>query len=121
MKYLPVSRNKFESGVGNKNLVTWDNQLKYSPVWRLGEDVRRTRLKTEQNQRAVRKSARLDCASCGAPSCKAFAEDIVLGIASGEDCIFRMRERMQYLSGMGDADSYLPPPFRKSGRLRNER
>ncbi|NLG53551.1 MAG: 4Fe-4S binding protein [Clostridiales bacterium] len=115
MKYLPVSRNKFESGVGNKNLVTWDNQLKYSPVWRLGEDTTDALEKLNKINELYESLPGLDCASCGAPSCKAFAEDIVLGIASEEDCIFRMRERMQYLSGMGDADSYLPPPFRKSG------
>ena len=93
MKYLPVSRNKFESGVGNKNLVTWDNQLKYSPVWRLGEDTTDALEKLNKINELYESLPGLDCASCGAPSCKAFAEDIVLGIASEEDCIFRMRER----------------------------
>ena len=54
----------------------------------------------------------LDCGCCGAPTCSALAEDVVQGYASEEDCIFRMRERMQYLSGTGDADEYLPAPFR---------
>ena len=39
----------------------------------------------------------LDCGSCGAPSCQAFAEDIVKGEGSVEDCIVRMRERIQQL------------------------
>ena len=55
----------------------------------------------------------LHCGSCGAPSCRAFAEDVVLGRASEEDCIFKVRERMQYMAGTGDADEYLPAPFRK--------
>ena len=55
----------------------------------------------------------LHCGSCGAPSCHAFAEDVVLGRASQEDCIFKMRERMQYMAGERDADAYLPAPFRQ--------
>ena len=39
----------------------------------------------------------LDCGSCGAPSCKALAEDIVRGEARESDCIFRMRERIQQI------------------------
>lgn len=30
-----------------------------------------------------------------------------------EDCIFKVRERMQYMAGSGDADEYLPAPFRQ--------
>ena len=41
---------------------------------------------------------KLDCGSCGAPSCRALAEDIVLGFGSETDCIFRMRERIGELA-----------------------
>jgi uncharacterized ferredoxin-like protein len=58
----------------------------------------------------------LDCGSCGAPSCHAFAEDVVLGRADPEDCIFKVRERMQDMAGGGNADDYLPAPFRRSRR-----
>ena len=37
----------------------------------------------------------LDCGSCGSPSCKALAEDIVRGDAYESDCIFKMKERIQ--------------------------
>ena len=33
----------------------------------------------------------LDCGSCGAPTCAAFAEDIVRGEASADDCVVFMR------------------------------
>jgi Na+-translocating ferredoxin:NAD+ oxidoreductase RNF subunit RnfB len=36
----------------------------------------------------------LDCGSCGAPSCRALAEDIVRGEAKETDCIIRFRERI---------------------------
>ena len=41
----------------------------------------------------------LRCGSCGAPSCRAFAEDVVMGRASEDDCIFKVRERMQHMAG----------------------
>ena len=56
----------------------------------------------------------LHCGSCGAPSCRAFAEDVVLGRASEDDCIFKVRERMRSMAGSKEeADDYLPPPFRR--------
>ena len=55
----------------------------------------------------------LHCGSCGAPSCHAFAEDVVLGRASVDDCIFKVRERMRTMAGKEEADDYLPPPFRR--------
>ena len=55
----------------------------------------------------------LDCGTCGTPSCRALAEDIVQGFASEDDCIFRVRERMQEITETGNTDEYLPPPFRK--------
>ena len=39
----------------------------------------------------------LDCGSCGSPTCKALAEDIVKGVdcAKPEDCIYLMREQWE--------------------------
>lgn len=39
----------------------------------------------------------LDCGSCGAPTCRAFAEDVVKGDADSNECIFRMREQLKAL------------------------
>ncbi|MGI6704192.1 MAG: (Fe-S)-binding protein [Clostridia bacterium] len=36
----------------------------------------------------------IDCGSCGAPTCRALAEDIVNGRAREVDCVFRLREKM---------------------------
>lgn len=37
----------------------------------------------------------MDCGSCGAPTCDAFAEDVVKGEAKIEDCVIRMREQLK--------------------------
>lgn len=39
----------------------------------------------------------LDCGSCGAPTCRAFAEDVVKGEADMNECIFRMREQLKLM------------------------
>ena len=51
----------------------------------------------------------LDCGSCGAPSCRALAEDIVLGEAKESDCIFKMREKIQVIADqLIEMEGYLP-------------
>lgn len=62
----------------------------------------------------------LHCGSCGAPSCHAFAEDVVLGRASEDDCIFKVRARMRDMAGEGGADEYLPAPFRRQQPLHHD-
>ncbi len=40
----------------------------------------------------------LDCGSCGSPSCRALAEDIVRGEASEMNCIFKLKEKVRELA-----------------------
>ena len=37
----------------------------------------------------------LDCGSCGAPTCRALAEDIVRNTAKETDCIFKLKAKIQ--------------------------
>lgn len=39
----------------------------------------------------------MDCGACGAPSCRALAEDIAGGFATEDLCIFLIREKLQKL------------------------
>ena len=55
-----------------------------------------------------------DCGSCGAPSCRALAEDIVRGEASRNDCIYEFIEYIQSLSG--DL-SYLTTEMEAAGHI----
>ncbi len=41
---------------------------------------------------------RIDCGSCGSPTCRALAEDIVRGYAKETDCIFKLREKISALA-----------------------
>ena len=41
----------------------------------------------------------LDCGSCGAPTCSAFASDVVRGDATIEECIVFMRKELESIRG----------------------
>lgn len=52
----------------------------------------------------------LDCGSCGAPSCRALAEDIVRGKTTETDCVFMLREKIRELTReMIELESRMPP------------
>lgn len=98
------------------DLVKTDRPLRYVPVFVLDSDRKLAMEKMERIESLRNRLPGLDCGSCGAPSCHAFAEDVVLGRADPEDCIFKVRERMQDMAGGGNADDYLPAPFRRNRR-----
>ncbi len=113
MKGLPVSQSRFDFRGKERDLVKFDRELQYVPAFLLDEDRGVALEKMIRIEELERSLPGLDCGSCGAPSCHALAEDVVLGRATLEDCIFKVRERMQYMAGTGDADEYLPAPFRQ--------
>lgn len=115
MKLMPVSRNKMDPADAAPGRLLLEEPVSPMDASKLDEDFSVAMEKLAHIEALVKELPGLDCGSCGAPTCRALAEDVVQGYASEEDCIFRMRERMQYLSGTGDADEYLPPPFRTSG------
>ena len=50
----------------------------------------------------------LDCGACGAPTCRAFAEDIVKNNGDANDCIFIMREKIRELYKEKENDGKKP-------------
>jgi len=119
MKSLPVSRNHFDPAEQAADMMRMDRPLQYVPVFVLDEDRGVAMEKLRRIEQLASSLPGLDCGSCGAPCCHAFAEDVVLGRADPEDCIFKVRERMQQMTGSSDADEYLPAPFRRrrSGKI----
>lgn len=113
MKGQPVSRNRFTLEGADRNIVRRDKQLQYLPTFVLDHDREMAISKQRRIQELESHLPGLHCGSCGAPSCHAFAEDVVLGRASVDDCIFKVRERMRTMAGKEEADDYLPPPFRR--------
>lgn len=113
MDDLPESTSSFDAEIGDPALIQPDKALEFSPALLLDEDRRAAMEKMAAIHDLERQLPGLLCGSCGAPSCHAFAEDVVLGRADRSDCIFQVRARMQEIAGGGDPDDYLPTPFRK--------
>ena len=78
----------------------WRLQQQVRPIEQipLGKDVARAMEKLSELQSVYAELPHLDCGTCGRPTCRVMAEDIVRGEASLDDCIFRLREKMGNLS-----------------------
>lgn len=115
MKGLPVSRNRFLLLGEDRDIVKRNKELQYVPAFVLDHNREQAMAKQLKIQQLEEHLPGLHCGSCGAPSCHAFAEDVVLGRASEDDCIFKVRERMlqEIAGGSATADDYLPAPFRR--------
>lgn len=112
-KYLPVAVNHLKGEVPAS--VMWNVPLEYVPVMKLDNDVSEAMRKLMTIDSLVEGMPGLDCGSCGAPSCRALAEDIVRGMADQGDCIFILRDRIHMLvEELSELEGYVPPPFRKA-------
>lgn len=86
---------------------------------RLDEDLAVAMQKLDRMERICESLPGLDCGSCGSPSCRAFAEDMVNGEATELDCIFVLRDKVRYLARelvelAEDKDTRLPKTEEKS-------
>lgn len=90
--------------------LLWTGNVTYKPVLKLDEDMGKAILKLGQLETICEGLPGLDCGACGAPSCRALAEDIVRGIANETDCIFKLREKIRELTArMISLENMLPP------------
>jgi len=111
-KYLPVACNHLKGEVPAS--VMWTVPLEYLPVLKLDDDVSKAMKKLMAIDTLLDEMPGLDCGSCGAPSCRAFSEDVIRGMADKGDCIFKLREHISKLvDELSMLEKYMPPPFRK--------
>ena len=99
-RYLPVSQNflsKEESDYIPDNYLF--NELpEYQPISRLSDNMAESMRMMADIQRLRNMLPGIDCGSCGAPTCRAFAEDIVKKNARPEDC----RINIGWQQGVGE-------------------
>ncbi|HHT97086.1 MAG TPA: 4Fe-4S dicluster domain-containing protein [Clostridiales bacterium] len=89
-KYMPVANNHMEEREYDE--LYWTKEVEYQPVFKIGNDLKDSFTKMAQIEELYEKFPKLDCGSCGAPTCKALAEDIVRNEAKEKDCIHILRE-----------------------------
>ena len=67
----------------------------YQPITQLSDNMAKSMHMLADIQALRNQLPGLDCGSCGAPTCRAFAEDVVKGTAKPSDCVLTMREKLQ--------------------------
>ena len=89
-RYLPVSQNFLDE---DERYVPTDcffgEVPAYKPISRLGNSIGESMRMMADIQRLREELPGTDCGSCGAPTCRAFAEDIVKGLATIDSCVIR--------------------------------
>ena len=95
-RYMPVARSHMTHEA--EDVIPWTTGVQYEPVFNLGANMMESFTRLNRVERLCKKFPGLDCGSCGAPTCKALAEDIVRGDAKETDCVYYLRENLHTLS-----------------------
>lgn len=95
-KYLPVAATRSDSF--DEINLGWTENVEYQPVFELADNLKESMEKMERIEALCNEFPGLDCGCCGAPTCKALAEDIVKGLAKKQDCIHVLRSYIHKLS-----------------------
>jgi iron only hydrogenase large subunit-like protein len=105
----------------NDDALMWTANIEYKPVMKLDENLQKAMKKLEALELLLKDLPGLDCGACGAPSCRALAEDIVRGNANETDCIFKLREKVRDLAmQMMELESKIPPVMDKEKTIERE-
>ena len=93
-RYLPVSQNfldKDKEYIPDEYLF---NELpEYRPISRLSSSMAESMRMMADIQRFKETLPGIDCGSCGAPTCRAFAEDVIKKNACPEDCLIKGKRK----------------------------
>jgi len=83
----------------NKTLkdFTFKEDIHPKNVMKLDDDIVAAMKKVEKIDYVYEMLPDLDCGACGSPSCKALAEDIVLGYSDLDDCMILFRDKVKEL------------------------
>ncbi len=97
-RYMPVALNKVsdEEYIPKESFIS--DIPSYKPLNRLSDNLGESMRLMSQIQALRKELPGIDCGSCGAPNCRAFAEDIVMGNADRNECIIAYKELIkQYI------------------------
>lgn len=87
-RYLPVSQNQLtpEELSYIPESYLFDELPEYSPISKLGNSIAESMRMMADIQKIKNELPGIDCGACGAPTCKAFAEDLVKKLACPDGC-----------------------------------
>ncbi len=91
-RYLPVSEHfNAEEDEYLPSEFLFDDMPTYRPISRLSASMAESMRMMADIQKIKETLPGIDCGSCGAPNCRALAEDIVKGHSNIEKCLIRLR------------------------------
>ena len=95
-RYLPVSQNYLSED--EKEYIPehyfFENMPTYRPIQRLSENFAESLRMMADIQKLRDVLPGIDCGACGAPTCRAFAEDVVRGNAKRDGCPVEKSKRL---------------------------
>ena len=68
-------------------IIEWNQEIKGSDVMKLDNDFNEAIKKMGEIEKIFQKLPKINCGACGAPTCHAFAEDIVKGETTIDKCV----------------------------------
>lgn len=94
-QFLPVSQNFLtpEEERYIPEMYLFDELPEYKPISKLSDSIVQSMRMMADIHKIKDTLPGIDCGACGAPSCRAFAEDIVKGNATIDRCIVLGKER----------------------------
>ncbi|NLV59560.1 MAG: 4Fe-4S binding protein [Clostridiales bacterium] len=90
--------DKVNASYLNKYSIRTDKPIHSNSALRLDEDVVEAMRKMEQMDEIVKSLPGYDCGSCGSPTCRTFAEDIVRGYCDRMDCIHILKDQLKIMA-----------------------
>ena len=92
--YRPVACNCL-SGETLPTEILWDAEVKPITALSLDSNPQHSLKMMREIEEIESRLYGLDCGSCGAPSCRALAEDIVLGYSTEDACIYLLKDKVE--------------------------
>ncbi len=112
-KYSPISCNHLGNRVLPQELLCTSPVEPCDDVMKLADNVTEAMARMNRMKELLKVFPGLDCGTCGAPSCRALAEDVVRGFTTEQDCVFRAREELHEIDSGECLDRFIPAPFRE--------
>lgn len=95
-RYLPVSQNFLNDDKTDEvdEKFLFENLPEYSPISKLSSNMSESMRMMAEIDKLREELPGIDCGSCGAPNCRAFAMDVVKNCASVDECpILKVRNK----------------------------
>ena len=104
-RFLPVSQNFLppdEQYIPDSYF--FEEMPEYQPIAQLSDSMATSMRMMADIQSLRGKLPGLDCGSCGAPTCRAFAEDVVRGTACYRDCLLTSLDEFREMQSRREAE-----------------